>query len=151
MNFRNLAATLIVAGSVTVGACSDSGNSDDVLAQDTSLTRDLALANEDTLSQPQLTDVPLAATPAPVESSAEVAPSPRVERAQPQRARAVTPSRAPVRQPAPRPRSTPPVDDAPVTEVTESGNTVTTGTRGSERPLGVVSAGSELTLTSGQR
>lgn len=153
MNIRNLTTILLLSGSVSIGACSGDGNPDDVLAQDTSLTRDLALANEDTTSEPQLADVPVSAEPKAAEAEPELTPAPRASRPQVPRARVVTaPARTAVRPPASRPRPAPAVDDAPVDgTVTASGNTVSSGARGSERPLGVVVAGSEFTLTSGQR
>src|SRR6266540_6467990 len=60
--FRSLALLTL-----SLAACQDKKN-DDVLAQDSSLNRDLALANTDTLAQPQLKDVPSQDTvvPAPV-------------------------------------------------------------------------------------
>ncbi len=71
----SIARTALVAAlALTFGACNDK-RSDDVLAQDTSLTKDLALANRDTASQPQLKDVPVEATPAPV--TAAPVPAPR--------------------------------------------------------------------------
>lgn len=136
-----------------LGACTDAGSGDDPLAQDTTLTRDLALANQDTASQPQLKDVPAAAEPTIVEPEVERAPAPPVARprTQPPRRVAVTPRPAPrpVRtRPAPR---TEPEAERETPAVTESGNTVTVGARGSERAVGVVSVGSELALTAGQR
>lgn len=118
-------------------ACSDRQNKDDVLAQDTSLVRDLALANQDTASKPELRDVPVTAEPAPVVS--EPAPAPR---------RVAAPV---VKKPAPR-RTTPtPAPATPAVRVTESGNTERVTERGSEKPLGVVSSGSEIALSAGQR
>ena len=54
-------APLALAAVLVLGACNDSKN-DDTLAQDTSLTRDLEMANQDTLSQPALQDVPAGET-----------------------------------------------------------------------------------------
>src|SRR6266508_503125 len=85
----SIARTALVAAlALTFGACNDK-RSDDVLAQDTSLTKDLALANRDTASQPQLKDVPVEATPAPVTAAPVPAPRVRTRVAPP---RAVTPS-----------------------------------------------------------
>ena len=138
---RNLA--LIVAAAVSLIACGDA-RKDDVLAQDSSLARDLALANQDTSSQPQLADVPAASEPTPVEAEpAARAPAPAPRR----RVAAPTP-RATVRRPAPRPAAE---TEAPAPRITESGNTETVSPRGSERALGVVSAGSEISLAAGQR
>lgn len=135
-----LAALALVTIAAT--ACSDKSK-DDVLAQDTSLTRDLALANQDTASKPELRDVPVITEPAPVESEPEpvAAPAPR---------RVTAPI---VRKPVTRTTkpAPPTVAEAPATRVTESGNTEKVTERGSEAPLGVVSTGSEIALTAGQR
>lgn len=149
---------ILVAGASLLGACSDKGKSGDVLASDTSLSRDLALANEDTLAQPQLTDMPVTAAPASAEAENDVPTTvrrPGVPSRQPAGSPAGTigQPRVQSRRPAARPRQAPPVTgEAPTGEtVTASGNAVSSGERGSERPLGVVAAGSELTLSSGQR
>lgn len=132
-------AALFLAG------CSDSGKKDDVLAQDTSLNRDLALANQDTASKPQLQDVPVTNEPAPVISEPESAPR-VVRRTVP--AKIVKAPAKPATAPAPAPMVA-----APTTRVTESGNTehVAEANRGSEKALGVVSAGSEIALSAGQQ
>src|SRR3569833_3550729 len=55
-------ATLLLA----LGACKgDSRGNQDVLAQDSSLTRDLQLANHDSTAQPQLKGVATTPPPAP--------------------------------------------------------------------------------------
>ncbi len=125
---------LALATALLAGACTDS-KTDDALSQDTSLTRDLEMANQDTLSQPALQDVPalesptaVATTPAPTRSTG-------------------TTVRTPAR-PAPRPAPAP-ARAAPTT--TASGNTVTRGTAGSEARLGAIPAGSEIGLTSNSR
>lgn len=132
-------AAFLIAGLVTV-ACSDARKSD-ALAEDTTLTRDLALANQDTASRPELRDVPVVTEPAPAEAEPAPAPAPR---------RTTTPV---VRKPAPRkaekPAATPP--PAPEVQVTASGNTERATERGSEQSLGVVSSGSEISLAAGQR
>jgi hypothetical protein len=155
---RSLRSTSLIATSaallLALGACkgdSSKGNPD-VLAQDSSLTRDLQLANHDSTAQPQLKDVattpppapPKTETVAPQRATPEPKPAPRhVEIAR------STPRRAPVvEQPAPTRAPTP----APVT--TASGNTVTTGPASSgksEGKVGVVSAGTSLALQAGQR
>lgn len=48
----------VLALAVAAGACSTKDNTSDSLAVDTSLNRDLALANRDSAAQPQLQDVP---------------------------------------------------------------------------------------------
>lgn len=132
--FVALASLLAVAG------CKDSKKPEDALAQDTSLNSDLALANHDTASQPQLKDVPVSPQPAP--AAAEPAPAPIVRRPV---TRVVTP-RPVVRTPV---KTTPAPE--PTERVTASGNTERVSSPGSERPLGVVSSGAEIALSSGQR
>jgi hypothetical protein len=124
-------------------ACRDSNN-EDTLAQDTSLTRDLEMANQDTLSQPALQDVPALDSPSAVAS--DPAPAPRT----PARSSGTT-----VRTP---PRSTTPVRRAPAPApapaaptTTASGNTVNRGPSGSERTLGSIPAGAEIALSSNSR
>ncbi len=133
--------TLLAAATITV-ACSDrKGN--DPLAQDTSLVRDLALANQDTASKPELRDVPVTTEPEPAVSEPEPAPAPR---------RTVTPvvRKATPRKTTPAPKPAPAPAPPPV-RVTESGNTERVTESGSEGKLGVVSTGSEIALTAGQR
>lgn len=137
-------ASLLLATGLVLGACSDRSKTDDVLAQDTSLTRDLALANRDTASQPQLKDVPVQAEPAPVQVAPAPAPRPRAA------TRTVTPSRVAVRRPAATEPQ--PTEPAPGTSVvSSSGNTVTAEAPGSERALGTVSVGSSMSFYSGQK
>jgi hypothetical protein len=105
-----------------VAACGDA--KDDTLAQDTSLNRDIQLANRDSAAQPALTDVPALTTPAPSTSAP----------------RTTTPARTTTTT---RPRTT--------TGTTASGNTVTTSTRGSAGRVGTIAAGSTLNLASGTK
>jgi hypothetical protein len=112
-----------------VAACGDDGR-DDTLATDTTLNRDLELANVDTGVQPALTDVPSAAEPAPA------APAPRTTTPQPRTTTRTTP----------RPTTT---STAPRT--TPSGNTATTGTGTAERAMGTIAAGSTVSLSSSTR
>ncbi len=135
-------AALIIAA-ISLAACSDRSKNDDVLAQDTSLASDLALANQDTVSQPQLADVPASAEPTPAESEPAPAPAPRVVR------RPEAPAVA--RRPVVRTPRTAPIPETPRERITETGNTETVAPRGSEPVLGVVSAGAEISLASGQR
>lgn len=134
--------SLLAAATITV-ACNDrKGN--DPLAQDTSLVRDLALANQDTASKPELRDVPV--TPQPEPQAAEPEPSPAPRRTvTPVTRRTTTPRKT---APAPKPAAAP---AAPPVRVTESGNTERVTESGSEAKLGVVSSGSEISLTAGQR
>lgn len=134
--------SLVALLSLTFGACNDKKN-DDVLAQDTSLTRDLALANRDTASQPQLQDVPVASVPEPVAAAPE--PVTRVRR------RVATPPRTIVRTPARPVRTAPAEPEIGTSAVTSSGNTVTAEMKGSEHALGTVSVGSEMSFYSGQK
>lgn len=128
-------APLALLTALTLGACKDSKN-DDTLAQDTSLARDLQMANQDTLAQPALADVPTTEEP----TVTPVTPS------------RTTPARTPPRStgtPARTPPRTTPAPPAPTK--TASGNTVTTGSSGSERALGSIPAGSEISLASNSR
>lgn len=118
-----LAAALSLA--LVVAACGDS-KPDDTLAQDTSLNRDIQLANRDSGAQPALTDVP-AGTPAPRTSARTTTPAPRTT------TRATTPART------------------PTTATTASGNTVTRTSAGSAARVGTIAAGSTLNLASGSK
>lgn len=130
--FAALSLTFTVAA-----ACGDDKKGD-TLATDTTLNRDLELANVDTGAQPSLTDVP-ASEPAPAADVPVAAP------------RTVTPTRTAPRPPArtttaPRPTTT---SSAPRT--TPSGNTSTAGTGTSERAMGTIAAGSTVSLSSSTR
>jgi len=130
------AMTLAIGSS----ACTEKKNQD-TLAQDTSLNRDLQMANADTTAQPQLKDVPAGTVaPAPV-SPTPATPNPRPA---PPRRSTGTVVRTPTRTaPAPAP---------PRVSTTSSGNTVTrTPGAGAERAVGTVSAGSTLNLASNSR
>ena len=130
-----VAAPLALSLALIVGACTDK-KSDDTLAQDTSLNRDLQMANQDTTAQPALQDVPATGTP----TTTATAPAPRA----PTR---TTPSRTVTRPPV----KTTPRPATPTTTTTASGNTVTKGSSGSERAMGTIAAGSEINLTSNSR
>jgi len=126
---------LIAALSLTfvVAACGDDDRGD-TLAVDTTLNRDLELANVDTGAQPSLTDVPSAAEPAPV------APPPRATApARTTPARTTTTTRPRTTTPSPEPRTTP------------SGNVATRGTGTAERETGTIAAGSTVSLSSSTR
>lgn len=112
--FAALSLTFVVA------ACGDDKKGD-TLATDTTLNRDLELANVDTGVQPSLTDVPATAEPAPVAA----APAPR----------ATTPART--------------ASSAPRT--TTSGNTSTAGSGTAERQMGTIASGSTVSLSSSTR
>jgi hypothetical protein len=142
--FSRIAAPVLFGVTLALGACKQGDKPEDALAQDTSLAHDLQLANADTTAQPQLKDVPATIEPA----QNPTAPTPKVaQRKTP--SEILTPSRNP-RRVATTPKSTPqPVENAPVT--TANGNTVTEGTTGSERGVGTIATGSEISLYSGQR
>lgn len=118
---------LAVSLAAVAGACGDRANDNATLTQDSTLNRDLQMANADSAAQPQLQDVPPAAAPAPATTT------PSRPRTQPQ-----TPHRDAPAQPA-----------GPTT--TPSGNTVTRGNAGSEPATATVPAGTTIALTSGDR
>ncbi|MDQ3516395.1 MAG: hypothetical protein M3403_06430, partial [Gemmatimonadota bacterium] len=138
--FAALSLTFTVAA-----ACGDD-NKGDTLATDTTLNRDLELANVDTGAQPSLTDVPASAEPAPAMDAPVAAP------------RTVTPTRTTPRQPtrttaAPRPTTT---SSAPRTtssapRTTSSGNTSTSGTGSAEGAMGTIASGTAVSLSSSTR
>ena len=137
--FRAPVTLACLAALASLAACKDTKKGEDVLAQDTSLTNDLALANKDTSSQPQLKDVPVSPEPAPAVS--EPAPAP-VTRRPIVRTLPRSVAKAPVKTtPAPQPTE----------RVTATGNTERVTAPGSEKPLGVISSGSEISFASGQR
>lgn len=132
--YTRLFAALFLTSAIV--ACGDKGRGD-TLATDTTLNRDLELANVDTGAQPSLTDVPSAAEPAPAEAAPATTP------------RATTPTRTAPRtttRPAPQPTTT---STAPRT--TSSGNVATRGTGTAERSIGTIAAGSTVSLSSSTR
>ena len=147
MTFSRIATPVLFGFTLALGACKQGDKPEDALASDTSLAHDLQLANADTAAQPQLKDVPATVEPA----QNPTAPTPKVAQRQTP-SEILTPSRNP-RRPSNTPRTTPqPVERAPV--VTENGNTVTdnsTSNGSSERSVGTIASGSEISLYSGQR
>ena len=139
MNRSRIALAAVLA-LTAAAACGDPGRGDP-LAQDSSLVRDLALANRDSMAQPQLLDVPVSSEP--VATATPPDPAPRVSA---RRATEVAPARSARR--AARPVAAAAPADQPVT--TESGNVVTAG-RGPEPAVGVIAAGETMELFSGQR
>jgi hypothetical protein len=137
---RRLGPSLLVAAAL-LGACSSEskkGPDSVALGADSTLNRDLAMANRDSTSQPQLKDVP-AAQPAAPEKSAPVRSAPKS-----------TPKSAPKSTP----KSSPPAAPAPVT--TPSGNTVTTNPNAGKNAsgggaVGSIPAGATLTANSSSR
>ncbi len=127
-------ALLTLSAALMAGCSTDKKN--DTLAQDTSLNRDIQLANADSSAQPTLKDVPVTTTPAPTTT----APAPRTT--------ARTTTRTTTRPVAPAPVRTTPQR---VTGTTATGNTVTRTGAGSEAALGTIAAGSTVNLASGSR
>src|SRR5687767_2133784 len=123
--YTRLFAALFLTSAIA--ACGDKG-SGDTLATDTTLNRDLELANVDTGVQPSLTDVPAAAEPAPVAAAPATTP------------RATAPRTTTRTTPRPTATST-----APTT--TSSGNVATRGTGTAERSMGTIAAGSTVSLS----
>ena len=73
---NRFSASLVLTLALIAGACSD--KKADTLAEDTSLNRDLQMANQDTTAQPALQDVPATTEPAtsgPVASAPATSPS----------------------------------------------------------------------------
>ena len=130
-----ITAPLALSLALVAGACVD--KKQDTLATDTSLNRDLQMANQDTSAKPALQDVPATGaptTPAPAAS----APAPRR-----------TTSSGPTRTTTRSPTTTTTKPATPTT--TASGNTVTRGTTGSEKAVGSIAAGTEISLSSNSR
>ncbi|MEP6551499.1 MAG: YMGG-like glycine zipper-containing protein [Gemmatimonadales bacterium] len=142
--FLRIATPVLFGVTLALGACKQGDRPEDALAADTSLAHDLQLANADTLAQPQLKDVPAIVAPAPQPA----APAPRVAQRQ-KPSEILTPRNTP-RRVARTPQATSqPVEEAPVT--TSNGNVVTESNTGSERGIGTIASGSEISLYSGQR
>jgi hypothetical protein len=150
---RRLAAPLLVAATM-LGACkSDKTRADSTaLGTDTTLNRDLALANRDTTAQPQLKDVP---ANAPAEKSPTAQPT-TSNRPAPQRTNRPAATGSTRRPPADRPAPAP----APTTTTTTtpSGNTATRNPGAAANPgaagggsVGMIPAGAELHATSNSR
>jgi hypothetical protein len=108
-----------------MSACANDG---DDLASDTTLSSDLALAGQDTLAEPSLTDVP-------AEQPAPSTPAPSTSRPSTSRPSTSRPSTSQPSQPT----------------TTPSGNTVERGEAGSEPALGTIGAGTEIVLAAGER
>ncbi len=128
---------LALAVAFGLSACVDK-TKNDTLAQDTTLNRDLKMANADTSAQPALKDVPAGTVaPAPVTAAPRTsAPRGTVVR---------TPART---TPAP---AAPTRGTTGTTATTSSGNTVARTSGGSERAVGMIAAGSTLNLASNSR
>jgi hypothetical protein len=145
ITYSRIAAPVLFAVTLALGACKQGDRPEEALAQDTSLAHDLQLANADTMAQPELKDVPATVEPAKTPAAQ---PPKAAQRRTP--SEILTPSRNP-RRVATTPRSVPqPVEPAPA-PVTENGNAVTETSAGSEREVGTIASGSEISLYSGQR
>lgn len=145
---RRVGVTLLTTTALVLAACSSDANKNDstALKSDSTLNRDLAMANRDTLAQPQLKDVPAGQAPAPAATTTSKTPitraAPRVNRP----AQSGPTTRPADRTPAPAPR--------PVT--TPSGNQRTTnagGTSGTSGggAVGTIPAGATLTTHANSR
>ena len=144
--FSRIAASVLFATTLSLGACKQGDKPEDALASDTSLAHDLQLANADTMSQPELKDVPATVAPAPPPTAPEAKVSRR------QTPSEILTSRRNPRPVATTPRSNPePIYTAPAT--TANGNTVSENAPGAsnERSVGTIASGSEIALYSGQR
>ena len=141
-----IATAVVFAVSLALGACKQGDRPEDALAADTLLARDLALANADTMAQPQLKDLPVTTVPA----ETPVTAAPRSTRKQTP-AEILTPSRTPRRVPTAPATAPEPVETTPAPVTTANGNIVTEGTSGSERAACTIASGSEISLFSGQR
>src|SRR4030095_16055525 len=121
--FTPLALTVALG----LAACSKGDSKSDTLATDTALNRDLQLATGDSAAQPQLKDVPPAPAPEP-------APPPA--------------STTRPRTPRPTPKPSTPAPEPATPPRTPGGNTATPGEKSSAGNVGVVGAGTSLTLAS---
>ena len=129
---RTFLAPLALSLVLAAGACAGGDDNDDALATDTSLNRDLELANSDTSAQPALTDVPAATTPTPSTSRPTTSGTARPSSSTKTSTKTSTPS----------------------TTKTASGNTVTSGSSSNTSgggSVGSVAAGTSLSLANGSR
>lgn len=137
---RFLAPLALAAGVVlSAGACNKDKTNGGALAQDSTLNRDLALANKDSATQPQLKDVPAPDSAAAQPAPAAPAPTPKPERTRPKH-------RAPSSSP-----STSASAPAPDSTTTPSGNSVAVTPSGSSVALGTIPSGTSLNLTSNDK
>jgi hypothetical protein len=125
----------MLAVAISAAACTTKDKSSDSLASDSSLNRDLALANRDSAAQPQLRDVPSGTATTRTGTSAGNTAS----RTTTTRTTTTTP-----RTTTTTPRSTTP-------STTSSGNRVTTGSTGAGGAVGTLPSGTTLYLASNAR
>lgn len=138
LKYTRLFAVLCLA--LSAAACGDDDRGD-TLASDTTLNRDLQLANVDTGAQPALTDVPATGEPEPA------AAAPQASRPAP---RTTAPTRTTTRTPA-RTTTTRPAPTSTAPRTTPTGNVATAGTGTAERSMGTIAAGSTVSLSSSTR
>lgn len=137
---RTLRLGAAALAAMALAACVEKKS--DTLAQDSTLNKDIQLANRDSMAQPQLRDTAATAAPAPAPSAAAPAPAPT--RTTTTTRRTTTTTRTPTPTPAaPAPRPT----------TTASGNTVTRGTGAAAGggAVGTIASGSTLSLASNSR
>jgi hypothetical protein len=134
---RTLRLGAAALAAMALAACVEKKS--DTLAQDSTLNKDIQLANRDSMAQPQLRDTAATATPAPAPAAAAPAPAPT---------RTTTPRRTTTTTRTPAPVATTP---RPTT--TASGNTVTRGAGAatSGGAVGTIASGSTLNLASNSR
>lgn len=143
--FAALSLTLTLAA-----ACGDDKRGDS-LATDTTLNRDLELANVDTSAQPSLTDVPAASEPAPETNAPAGAPRTVTSSGTASRPSART-TTAPRTTTRPRTTTTSrPTTASSEPRTTASGNTSTAGSGSAERAMGTIASGSNVSLSSSTR
>ncbi|MGI8508292.1 MAG: hypothetical protein ACR2MQ_03105 [Gemmatimonadaceae bacterium] len=152
---RKFTVPLAIA-TLTLGACAGGADKKtDTLAQDSTLNRDIQLANRDSAVQPQLRDVPATAAPAapaaPTPTNRSPATTPPVEtrRTTTRTTTRTTPRPAPARTADNASNSNP--STTPTTSTTSSGNTVTRTPGATASRMGTIAAGSTIDLTSGSR
>jgi hypothetical protein len=131
---RSFAAPLALSLAAFVGACGDRSGDNTALTQDSALARDIELANRDTVSEPELSDVP---------APEKEAPTPPPARTTPRRTKPAPTTPPPAAEPTPT--------KTPSRTTTPSGNTVESGRTGSERAVATVPAGTTIALSSGER
>lgn len=146
---RRLGAPLLAAVTLLAACRSDANKRPDstALGADTTLNRDLALANRDTNAQPQLQDVPANSAAAPSAATPRTEPRTTTRRAAPSTPRREPPRPAPAK---PAPTTT--------TSTTASGNTRTTTPGNANNPgaagggaVGTIAAGSTISTHANAR
>jgi hypothetical protein len=129
----------MLALAVAASACATKDKNADSLAADTSLNRDLALANRDSAAQPQLNDVPNGGANANTRTGTNAGTG--ASRTTTTRTTTTTP----------RTTTTTPRTTTTTPSTTTSGNRVTTGGTGSGGAVGTLPSGTTLYLASNSR